>query len=234
MKISHLLLGVAGAGLFCAGVVLARTSASTSTPDTTTGPRAAIATTPTGRVSVAPPVLARPASELPTDLHDPDPRVRYSALSDVIRDGGDRQILLAASRDTSPDVGLRATAELGKLYAQGAIPASELVARVRDRALDEKVRGMALNGLGALPSTDAMAVLVELLAHGETVERRTSAALLMNQELAVAVPALISALADTDEYVRGNAVEALRHLARGRDYGTDANAWRSWWQSRRS
>ena len=52
------------------------------------------------------------------------------------------------------------------------------------------------------------------------------------QSADVAVPALIGALADADDYVRGNALESLKRLARGRDYGTDANAWRSWWQSR--
>ena len=49
-----------------------------------------------------------------------------------------------------------------------------------------------------------------------------------------AVPALIRALADADEYVRMNAVESLKHFARGRDFGQDAAAWLRWWQSRQS
>jgi hypothetical protein len=230
VKVSHLLLGVAGAGLFCAGVVLARTSTPSSQPEV--APRAAVVTTPSGRTSVAPPAIPRATSALAGDLHDADPHVRAAAVADVARDGGDVQVMLAASRDPSPDVALRAMAELGKLYAQGAIPAAELVSRARDRALDEKVRGMALNGLGVVPSTDALNVLGDLALHGGDAERRTAAILLANQDPNAAVPVLIAALGDADEYVRSNASSSLQHLAHGRDYGADANAWRSWWQSR--
>jgi len=54
----------------------------------------------------------------------------------------------------------------------------------------------------------------------------------VHQDPEVAVPALIDALADADEVVRANALEALRGRARGRDFGSDAGAWRAWWQSR--
>jgi HEAT repeat protein len=229
MRTSHLLLGVAGAGLFCAGVVLARSS-SPAAPAPVVAAPAVVATTRT----VAP-VLAphRTSSTLAADLRDPDARVRAVAIADVARDpDADPKLLLAASRDRDVGVALRATAALGKLYAQGAIPASELATRATDHALDPKVRTMAMNGLGGVPSTDAAKLFAELAATGDPMERRASVTQLANQDAAAAVPLLIDALGDADEIVRGNAVEALRHQARGRDYGTDANAWRSWWQSR--
>jgi hypothetical protein len=46
------------------------------------------------------------------------------------------------------------------------------------------------------------------------------------------VPALIGALADPDEVVRGNAHDSLHAFARGRDFGLDTAAWQRWWQSR--
>lgn len=209
------LLGVAGAGLFLAGVVLAKSSHSEPSQ---------VVTTPSGRTYVAPP----PVHMTERDRRDPDPVVRARALAQVT----DSPTLLEASRDPSPEIGLRATAELGKLYANGELPASELIARIRDRSLDEKVRGMAMNGLGMVRAPEAAALFVDQLAHGEPVERRTAAVLLMNQDEAVAVPALIAALGDGDEYVASNANEALVHLARGKNLGMDANAWRSYWQSR--
>ena len=215
------LLGAAGAGLFFAGVVLAR-----STHETPVAPLAPVVTTASGRTFVAAPKVVSPTPE--RDLHDPDPRVRAAAVADTT----DAQLLLAASRDPSPEVGLRATDELGKLYAQGQLPASELIARIQDPSLDPKVRNIAMNGLGIVRTPEAGALLVESLAHGDPVERRTAAVLLMNQDAETAVPALITALADVDTYVASNANEALHHLARGRDFGSDASAWRSWWQSR--
>ena len=64
------------------------------------------------------------------------------------------------------------------------------------------------------------------------MERRTAAILLAHQDPELAVPALIGALGDADEYVRSNAVEALRARSRGREFGLDAAAWRAWWQAR--
>lgn len=206
------LLIAAGGGLFLAGVVLARQTHS-ETP-----------VVASGKTYVAPP----PVKMTERDRRDPDVRVRARAMATVT----DPPTLLEASRDPSPEIGMRATAELGKLYASGELPASELIARIRDRGLDAKVRGMAMNGLGMVRSPEAATLFVDQLSHGDPVERRTAAVLLMNQEEDAAVPALIAALSDRDEYVASNANEALVHLARGKDLGMDAGAWRTYWQSR--
>jgi len=208
------LLIAAGGGLFFAGVVLARSTHEASPVATTAAPR--------GYVAPPPVVMTE------RDRRDPDVRVRARAMATVT----DPPTLLEASRDPSPEVGLRATAELGRLYAAGELPAGELIARIRDRRLDEKVRGMAMNGLGMVRSPEAATLFVDQLSHGDAVERRTAAVLLMNQDEDAAVPALIAALSDRDAYVASNANEALVHLARGKDLGMDAGAWRSYWQSR--
>ncbi len=229
MKTSHLALGVLGAGLFCGGAYLARSSS--ATPVATTPAAAPIV----AAARVSPPVLPphRSSATLAADLRDPDPKVRAVAIADVASDpDADPRVLLVASRDPEIAVALRATAALGKLYARGAVPASELVTRSTDRALDTKVRTMAMNGLGGIPSAEAATLFTDLVAHGDPIERRSAALQLANQDPEIAVPVLIAALGDTDEVVRGNSVDALRRLGRGRDYGSDANAWRSWWQSR--
>ena len=222
MRTPHLLLGVAGAALFAAGAYLARTSSATPAPV------AKVVTTPSGRTFVAaPPAAPRTPSALVADLHDADARVRRTAVAEV----DDPQLLLEASRDPDLGVGLRATAALGKLYAQGAIPARELVVRIDDHRLDEKVRAMAANGLGIVPSPEGAAQLAKM-ASGDVLERREAAALLQHQDASAAVPAELPLLADADEYVREAARASLVHLARGRDFGDDANAWRAWWQTR--
>jgi HEAT repeat protein len=229
MKTGHLVATLAAAaGLFGAGAYLAR--ASSSTPVVAAAPAPAAIPAPRR----APPALHRPAPApgLAQDLHDADPKVRRAATAELARDPSDAPALLAASRDRDLEVSIVATVALGKLYASGELPASELVARIQDRDLPEKVRASALNGLGMVPAPDTAKLFAELVASGDTLDRRSAAVLLANQDPALAVPALIDALSDPDEYVRGNAVEALRRLGRGRDYGTDANAWRSWWQSR--
>jgi HEAT repeat protein len=89
-----------------------------------------------------------------------------------------------------------------------------------------------MNGLALVTSPDAATVLVDLLAHGTEIDRRSAAILLVHQDPMISVPALIGALADADEVVRGNAHESLHAFARGRDFGQDAAAWQRWWQSR--
>jgi HEAT repeat protein len=188
-------------------------------------PRTAEVTQP--RVTPALP----PKSEVPglaEDLKDPDPKVRRAAA----REATDATALLAASRDPDREVAITATEALGKLHARGDVPVDEMIARATDRSLDERVRVSALNGLGLVASADAAKTLVELVRRGDTVEKRSAAILLVHQDPDVAIPALIDALADADEVVRANALEALKARARGRDFGSDSNAWRSWWQSR--
>ncbi|MEO8552380.1 MAG: HEAT repeat domain-containing protein [Kofleriaceae bacterium] len=179
------------------------------------------------------PAPAMPAPGLAADLRDPDPRVRRAAVTELAHsDARDPATLLAASRDPDPNVALAATEGLGALYRDGRITAKELADRITDHALGEKIRVAAMNELGIVPAKDAATLLADLVAHGDVGERRSAAILLSHQDPAVAVPALIGVLADADEYVRLNAVESLKQLARGRDFGQDAAAWTRWWQSR--
>lgn len=181
--------------------------------------------------------IATPAPALPAprqvpgldeDLRDPDPKIRRAA----VREASDPGVLLAATRDADQEVAVAAMESLGKLHARGEVPVDQMIARATDRALDERVRVSALNGLGTVASPDAARTLAELVRRGDTVEKRSAAILLSHQDPETAMPALIDALADADEVVRANALEALRLRARGRDFGSDAGAWRSWWQSR--
>lgn len=247
MRARSVLLATGVVALLGAGVWLGR---STRAPASAPRPARAAApvTTPAppgGPPSVAravapPPALARPRAVeavpgLAADLVDPDPRVRRAAVREAARgDAVDPALLLAASRDRDLEVGVVATAALGKLHADGAVPVHELIARATDRALDERVRVTALNGLGVVASPEAAGVLVELLARGDVTERRSAAILLVHQDPEVALPALIAALGDADEVVRGNALEALRARSRGRDFGSDAAAWQAWWQAARA
>ena len=184
-------------------------------------------------VTTTPPSLPkRTAPGLEEDLRDPDPKVRRAAVREAAKDGGDAQLFLAASRDRDQEVAILATEALGKLHARGEVPASEMIARVVDKSIDERVRVSAINGLGVVASPEAAQTLVELVARGDTFERRSAAILLVHQDLELAVPALITALGDADAVVRTNALESLRTRARGRDFGLDASAWRTWWHSR--
>jgi HEAT repeat protein len=194
------------------------------------------AITPPG-VAGRPPVL--PARGLPSvrglelDLRDPDPGVRRAAVRELVRDpGSDLQHLLTASRDRDLEVAIVATTALGTLYGRGELVAEELIARTTDHALDDRVRLAAINGLGVVASTEAARSLAELARRGDLLERRSAAILLVHQDPDLAVPALIDALADVDEVVTANALEALRTRSRGRDFGGDVPRWRAWWQVR--
>jgi HEAT repeat protein len=244
MRASVVVIGIGVVGLVGFGVWLGRSSSSSSpsTPPGIAEPQ--LATTATSSPSPATtrarvpalPVrttVARADPGLAADLTAADPKIRRAAVHEVARSSElDAAALLVASRDPDLEVGMVATQALGKLYAEGQVPLQELVARASDRNLNERVRQTALNGFGQIANADAAAVLVDLLARGDVRERRTAAALLANQDPALAVPALIRALGDSDEYVRLQALDALRARSRGRDFGTDAGAWQNWWQSR--
>lgn len=183
---------------------------------------------------VLPPRSAAASSGLAADLADADPRVRAAAVAEVATSPGpDPAVLLAASRDTDINVAGRAMDAVAKLYAQGAIPVETMVERATDRALNDRVRVVAINGLGVVRSDEAGKTLVAMLANGTPLERRAASVLLVHQDPEVAVPALIAAVGDADDSVRWGVRESLRKHARGRDFGDDAAAWRAWWQSRR-
>jgi len=235
-----IVLGLGAAALLGGGLWLARSSpapADVAAPAPASVRAAAIpAPAPAARSARMPALQPRGAVATPglaADLGDADPKVRRAAIREAARDPQlDPAVLLAASRDRDLEVGITATIALTKRYADGDVPVGELIARVTDRGLNERVRLTALNGIGLVASTDAAALLVDLVAHGSPIERASAAILLVHQDPEQAMSALIGALADTDELVRSNALDSLRARARGRDFGTDAAAWRAWWQAR--
>lgn len=239
MRASHLVLATAAAGLLGLGVWIGRASTSTSeaapAPATAAAPRSAALPSRVPATPPAPaPTLAKPVSRaLAADLDDSDVKVRRIATRDLAKQpDSDPQRLLSLSKDPDPTIGVLAMEGLGRLHASGDLPAAELIARVGDHALDEKVRTAAFNALGVVPSPEAAQYLADLLARGDTFERINAAILIGHQDQDVAVPALIRALSDAEPRVRDNALEALRIKTRGRDFGSDAAAWQAWWQSR--
>ena len=236
MTVRHAIIGVGAATIVGFALWLGH---ATSASDAAPAPERRIAVVPPSHVPghlaerPAPAVPAAIAPDLAADLKDADPKVRRAAIAELAHsDARDPATLLAASRDPDPDVALAATEGLGALYRDGRITAKDLSDRITDHAIGEKIRVAAMNELGVVPAKDAAALLADLVAHGDVTERRSAAILLSHQDPATAVPALIGALADPDEYVRMNAVESLKRFARGRDFGQDAAAWRRWWQSR--
>lgn len=173
------------------------------------------------------------APGLAADLQSTDPKIRRAAVVELASSPDpDPAVLFAASRDSDSGIASTALTALGKLYADGRVPAADMIARVKDTSLG-RVRTMALNAVGTVPHPDAARMLGELLATGTVVERRAASALLANQDPVDAIPLLVRALSDSDPYVRDNAVNGLRARSRGRDFGFDAGAWQSWWQAQR-
>lgn len=173
----------------------------------------------------------KPARGLAADLVSSDPRIRRAAVTEAARGEADPQVMLAASRDSEIDVARTAVASLNQLYADGKVGPKEMIALATDRSIPDRTRILAINGVGSVSSPEAATMLVKMLASGSEMERRSAAALLGNQDPEVAIPALTASLSDQDEYVRLQALDSLKLLSRGRDFGTDAGAWRAWWQS---
>lgn len=231
------LLGTLAAVLLAGGYWLGQaSSASAPAPAPTTAARSA--SLPAITVAPAPvieaPVAKRVDPTLVADLADPDPKVRRAAMHEAVRAPDvDVQMLLGASRDADLEVAGLATIALADAYARGDVPAAELVARATDSALHEKVRSVALNGLGQVASTEAFTLLADLATRGSTAERAAAAILLRNQDADRAMPVLIAMLGDSDAHVRDCAHDSLKARARGRDFGEDRGAWQAWWTSRR-
>ena len=233
-----LLVGAAGVlafGFWLGGASADRTGdrateRTASRPTTAAAARAPMLATAgpgdSARVARLPSPAKPPLPGLEDDLRDPDPLVRRNAITEV----DDPRLLTSASRDPDLNVAVAATEGLARLYRDGELGAADLVARTTDAP--PKVRVAAINGLGLVASPDSATALADLLARGTDIDRRSAAIVLVHQDPAIAVPALINALGDADDIVRSNARESLRAIARGRDLGPDAAAWSRWWQAR--
>lgn len=239
MSTRAVLLAIGIAGVLGAGLWLGRASSAEPSPSAASTP-ARSASIPVAAVAPArtelPPGLPvhRADPTLAADLVDGDPKVRRAAIREAARDANvDVQLLLDTSRDSDLEVSAVATVALGDAYAHGRVPFAELAARAQDTGIHEKVRNAALNGLGAVASPEAAALLDRLASGGSTTERAAAATLLQNQDPELAIPALIRTLGDADAHVRECARDSLKARSRGRDFGEDAAAWRAWWTSRR-
>lgn len=167
-----------------------------------------------------------------TDIKDPAPSVRALAVQDLADAPPSPEAveaLIDALQDTSITVSGSAGDTLGKWYIKGQVPAEELIRRARDPSLHPKTRTGILRGLSKVPTPEATELLLSMINEGEVTERRFAAGMIAYQGPEVAVPALIEALEDPDEWVRFNANEVLQHISRGRNYGQDKAAWRNWW-----
>lgn len=230
------LAALLGGGYWLARSSSAGASAPSSASASSSGGRTAsvpVATHVSASRAVAPALPSPVAADLVADLRDADPKVRRAAIHEAAGSDVDAQLLLDASRDRDLEVGVVATIELGKAYKDGRVAVSELVTRAQDSSLDPKVRSAALSGLGVVPSPEAAALLAGLATNGSTDDRASAVILLRNQDLALAVPALIGALGDAEPRVRELAHASLTARSRGRDFGEDRAAWQAWWTARR-
>jgi HEAT repeat protein len=240
MSTKAILVGLGAAALLGGGLWLGRSSSATAEPPATPAAQLRSAAIPVTAAAARPArsptlparhIVATPG--LASDLTATDPRIRRAAVREAARDSDlDPAVLLAASRDPDLEVAITATIALGKRYADGTVPAAEMIARATDRGLNDRVRVTALNAIGLVPSPDGAALLVEMVARGSVIERASAAILLVHQDPELAMPALIGALGDADEQVRANALASLQARSRGRDFGSDAAAWQAWWQAR--
>jgi len=241
MRTKSIALVLGGTTLLGFGLWLGRASSTEARVRDTTVTAEPVATVapPAARPQVAArPVLPRrspsPARGLAADLISSDANIRRAAVAEVARSSdADPQVLLAASKDPEPGIAGTAFVALGKLYADGQVPAADMISRARDRSVHARVRPLAINALGAVVNPEGANTLAAMVATGDVGERRAASAALAIQDPEIAVPALIRALSDADEYVRDNALNGLKANSRGRDFGTDAGAWQAWWQSRR-
>jgi hypothetical protein len=171
-----------------------------------------------------------PRPDLDEKLRHPDPIVRARVLS---RGSADDATVLAMLRDTDVSVAAVAGEQVVRRYRDGAFSTSELAGLYQDTRLDLKPRIAILNGLAEKADPEVAELLGRTLAGGDVEERRAAANLIAFQDHTAAVPRLIAALADEDQWVRSNAGDSLRNIADGEDFGHDAAAWTRWWSAQR-
>lgn len=177
------------------------------------------------------PGLPRVVSDPAQDLTDPSPSVRLKAIQEVAADPTPEAVARVEAALNDADLSVSATAGrvLGELYERDLVPAQTLIEKVSDPVLPLKSRGGMLSALAGKPSPDVLPFLLERLRNGQPEERRMLAGTIGYQGVQIAVPALLDALGDPDEWVRYNAAEALTYISRGRNFGSDRGEWEAWW-----
>ena len=161
---------------------------------------------------------------------DAEPAVRAHAMAELAhgttRDSG--LLILQGIRDESELVSEMAAGRAGAALAAGTVTPSEIDVLARDVELPRKTRILLVNSLGRMQSAEATRLLLDLAETGDEEERRNAMALLPNQGLEIAAPALVAGLADADRWVRYNAHEQLQRLGEGHDFGEDPQKWSEW------
>jgi hypothetical protein len=165
------------------------------------------------------------------EVRDDDPAVRAHSVLVLGRAKTPEAAaaLLETVRDPDPNVSTMSAMQLDEAYQAGLVSFEQMHTLATDLNLGPGAHFAAFAGLAKVADPRAAEFLLERLKNGTGEERRTAAGMLQHQGAAIAVPALIEALGDGEQWVRYNANEQLRALARGRDYGEDAAAWSRWW-----
>ena len=126
--------------------------------------------------------------------------------------------------DTSPGVRFAAAQKLAE--TEGAEAFKALKTALADA--NSMVRWQAIKALGERPEAEATDLLLQQLAREDGDLRRVVVDVLGKRGDQKAFPACVRALADADAEVRRRAARALGRLT-GQDFGSDAAAWRRWW-----
>jgi hypothetical protein len=166
------------------------------------------------------------------ELEHEQPRVRAHAIlrlgDTMTTDAG--EALARTIYDPHLTLSTMAADQIRHHLRAGLVEPAVVVPIARDRDLHRKTRLTMVGSVSKVKSPEATDLLLDLLYEGDAEERRATVGLLPRQGLDVAVPAIIDALADPDRWVVYNAREQLERIGRGRDFGTDQEAWRQWWE----
>lgn len=162
-------------------------------------------------------------------------KVRCCRLSPVMQPVNGRSrpaeaipALIQVLEDEDEYVRSSAVFALGEIGPQpGVVPA--LLEALGDE--DGFVRGTAAEALGKIgPEEGVVSALMQAVGDEDAYVRQTAVLALkrIGSGAAAAVPALIQALQDKSDRVRGYAAEALEAIT-GQQFGQDAARWQQWW-----
>ena len=162
-------------------------------------------------------------------LDDPDAKVRQQAIHALARFRATEAMascrgMLAG--DKEPTVRSTAAAFLGEV--QSPLNGPALVEALGDT--DERVRVAVVTSLGKLDWQESAGDLMGRLEDPSEMVRETAVIALGKLKAQVAVPALIEMLDQEDEVPASRIREALTAIT-GKNFGIDAEPWRSWYQS---
>ena len=144
-------------------------------------------------------------------LREESSQLRAAAVSALGQFGSRAPVRLVAERlgDESEDVRTRAATALGAIGDRAAVPA--LVERLKDDS-NREVSRVAAETLTKIGGPEALAGLLEVLAHPQNAHRAIAAAALGNLKDPLAVPGLIAVLRDPDRELVVQVARALGEI----------------------